>query len=214
MGTKRWSKRAEWEWCLRSVLQGPWDHFHTLSLPKWPLTRSENWSFDDCSLHWIGTGSLGSWMNGGVGGWEGRSELFICVGLCLEVSWTLEVLQGKLIVLGCVERNLWLSFIWSFVALLSLLIGTEVPQKLKYDKYKSISRWVVISWTHKMGPGSTLIGKWWIKIRKSNWIWQNKWKKIIIINKRVEKMISHMYVCCFCSCWRQRQQALWYLEPN
>lgn len=29
--------------CFHSVLQGPWDHFRTLSSLKWPLTRWENW---------------------------------------------------------------------------------------------------------------------------------------------------------------------------
>lgn len=46
----RWLREVESEQgergasvCFHSVLQGPWDHFRTLSSLKWPLTRWENW---------------------------------------------------------------------------------------------------------------------------------------------------------------------------
>lgn len=107
--------------CLHSVLQGPWDHFRTLSSLKCPLTRWENWPL---MALLCGELAQGRRVRGWTDVWVEEEDnlsvsVDVCDWLCLEVSWTLQLLQVKLDVFVYVDKSLWWSFIWTFVTLFS-----------------------------------------------------------------------------------------------
>ncbi len=133
---------------LSFCLAGTFRSFLHTELTKVAIDTLRKLAFDDAALWWIGTGSQGSWINGGVGGRDGWFErIRVCVWQLLQVKYSVLCMVEK----AC-DGALY-ELLWHFYHLWWSLKKTQM---FSSNKPMNFSLWVVTQkcimneWMHEV----------------------------------------------------------------